>query len=241
MNFSRPLAVLFVFLSSISLGLLAAPVAAQDSASQEAGNPRPGIQRRFSAQRGRTFAGGTVTSVGVDQFAVRRPNGTSLTVLVDDQTRYEDQGKAIQLEDLKVGDYVMIRPPSAEGGEAKQTQADGTAAAPSPSSITAAVVRVVPPSAMTAFNGDRAFGTITAISGNQITLENPQGGTTTVVVRSDAVMRRDRKSATLQDFKVGDRVFVMGKESNGQFAASRLMGGQFGPPGGRPGETKPKP
>ena len=203
--------------------LLSAPLLAQDSPSQGGAAQAAPAGPRYAGRRGRVFLGGTISSVGVDQFVVQRPDGTPLTVQVDDQTRFSDQGKAIQLEDLKTGDHVMVGARPSEGESGSQ---GGTAAAPASPGVTAAWVRVVPAGAMTAFSGERAFGRIKAIDGNRLTLESRQGEKV-IVVSSGAVIRKNSQAATLQDLKVGDRIFAIGKESNGQFLATRVMEGMF--------------
>ena len=58
---------------------------------------------------------GTITSVGVDRFEIKTPDGTTQTVMMNDQTHYrqreegQQQPQELALEDLKVGDHVMVR------------------------------------------------------------------------------------------------------------------------------------
>src|SRR5580704_17144567 len=56
---------------------------------------------------------GTVTSVGVDRFEIKMADGTTQTVMVNDQTHYRQRTgqpdqppQELALEDLKVGDHV---------------------------------------------------------------------------------------------------------------------------------------
>jgi hypothetical protein len=56
-------------------------------------------------------------------------------------------------------------------------------------------------------------GTITAISGDTLTLKTMNGGTATVKLTSSTVYRRDRQEAKLSDFKVGDMVMVRGESA----------------------------
>ncbi len=56
-------------------------------------------------------------------------------------------------------------------------------------------------------------GTITAISGDTLTLKTMSGGTATVKLTSSTMYRRDRQEAKLSDFKVGDMVMVRGEPS----------------------------
>jgi len=59
---------------------------------------------------------GTITSVGVDRFEIKKPDGTTQTVLVNDQTHFRQRSaqqqeppQELALEDLKVGDHVAVR------------------------------------------------------------------------------------------------------------------------------------
>ena len=56
-------------------------------------------------------------------------------------------------------------------------------------------------------------GQITAISGDTIKLKTPRGTESTVRITGDTQFRRDRNSAKLQDFKVGDYVMVRGNST----------------------------
>src|SRR5579864_6252170 len=60
-------------------------------------------------------------------------------------------------------------------------------------------------------------GTITAINGNSLTVKTMKGDTAQVNVSDKTQYRKDRQSATLADFKVGDQIFVRG-ESSGENA-----------------------
>jgi len=44
---------------------------------------------------------------------------------------------------------------------------------------------------------------------------------------------KDGQPIALKDLKVGDRIFAVGSESQGQFLATRVMTGQF-----RPGQRR---
>jgi Domain of unknown function (DUF5666) len=85
----------------------------------------------------------------------------------------------------------------------------------------------------------RAGGKVTAIAGASITVEGRDGNTTVINVAADAKVERNGKTATLADFKVDDFVFAHGaRNSDGQFVADRLMGGDQPPRGRGPGEGR---
>jgi hypothetical protein len=78
------------------------------------------------------------------------------------------------------------------------------------------------------FAGQGTAGNITAINGDTLTLKT-LSGTETVKVTSETMFRRDRESAKLADFKVGDTVFVMGDKSGDTWTA-RMVASRTGGP-----------
>src|SRR5262249_17894912 len=71
--------------------------------------------------------------------------------------------------------------------------------------------------------GPGVAGTITAISGNIITVKTMDGNSTTVNVTDQTRFRKERQDAKLTDLKVGDTVFVRGeKGSDGSVQAEMV-------------------
>ena len=195
---------------------------------------------------------GTVTSVGVDRFQIKQQDGSSTTILVNDQTRYNEEQHEFQLEDLKVGDHVFVRgTPNAD----KQ--------------VVAAGVRRVTEEQFQRFQsgaggggtgggrggpggggrgpggwqggpggGDRAGGEIISIDQNQIKVRGRQGDRI-IVVNDQTTFNKEGQSITLKDLKVGDRIFAMGKTENGQFVATQIRSGRMGM-GRGPGNGPPR-
>ena len=67
--------------------------------------------------------------------------------------------------------------------------------------------------------GRRAMGvsgTITAISGGDLTLKTPDGRTFQVNISDKTQYRKDHDPAKLEDFKIGDSVFVRGEPGAGE-------------------------
>lgn len=195
----------------ILLASLGAWSAQQDS--QQSQPPAPSATQRL---RGRgQFGGGTfgtVVSVGVDQFEIKKGDGTSQTVFVNDQTSYREGQKGIALEDLQANDHVMVR------GEVGANN-----------HFVAALVRRMSPEEMARFQngGERAFGQIEAINGNQIKINSRFRGEMTVVVNDQTTFTKEEQPSALKDLKIGDRIFAEGKETGGQFIATRVSTGQF--------------
>jgi Domain of unknown function (DUF5666) len=80
---------------------------------------------------------------------------------------------------------------------------------------------------MQGFTGQGTAGNITAINGDTLTIKTISG-TETVKTTADTMFRRDRESAKLSDFKVGDTVFVAGDKSNDTWTA-RIVAMRSGP------------
>ena len=76
---------------------------------------------------------------------------------------------------------------------------------------------------MQRFGGNRAFGEITSIDGNQIKVRNPRQGDKTIVVNDQTVFMKDGQPITLKDLKAGDRV-LFGKYSGSEI---KLDGEEF--------------
>jgi len=185
----------------------------------------PGSQEQAQGYN-RVF--GTIASVGVDRLEIKKMDGTAQTVMVNDQTQYQegrrDAPKDLHLEDLKPGDRVFVR------GRANDNK-----------ELVALIVhRVTGEGRLIAAGGERTFGEITSIDGNQIKLRNPRQGEKTVVVNDQTVFVKDGQPITLKDLKAGDRVLAMGKETGGQFVADRVMTGQVRR-GGDPGADRREP
>jgi len=222
-----------VFLAVAASGLLAAqqnpPPAGEGQGRRGMGGPPPVM--------------GTITSVGVDRFEIKKSDGTTQTVMVSDKTNYRQrqegqQAQELQLEDLKVGDHVFVRgTPNAD----KQVVAAG-------------VMRVTaeqferfqsgggqgggprgPGGGGGGFGpgggGPRAGGEIVSINGNQIKVHGRRGERT-IVVNDQTTYTKQGKTIALKDLKVGDRIFATGKEDNGQFIATEVRSGFPGGGGG---------
>jgi hypothetical protein len=241
--------------------LLALSVAGSIAAQQN--SPSPGQEPGRRGMGGAPPVLGTITSVGVDRFEIKKPDGATQTVLVDDQTRIrqrpeqrqeqQQQPQApqeLQLEDLKVGDHVMVR---------GTPNADKQAAAMFVSRITAEQFERFQsgggpgggpgggagggqrgPGGGGGFGpggggpnaGTRAGGQIVSIDGNQIKVQSRRGERV-IVVNDQTTFSKEGKTITLKDLKVGDRIFATGKEVDGKFVVTEVRSGF--PGGGRGG------
>ena len=77
-------------------------------------------------------------------------------------------------------------------------------------------------------------GQIASIKDGTLELKKPDGSTVTVKLTDKTEFRRDRQSAKLGDFKVGDMVFIRTEGSGDQDLAALLVAGRTGGgPGGQ--------
>jgi len=218
--------------------LLALSLASSVTAQQN--SPPPG-QRSGRRGMGAPPVIGVVTSVGVDRFDIKKPDGTTQTVSVNDQTEYrqwldqQQRAQEIHLEDLKADDHVAVRV-----GLHNEKQL-----------VAMRVVRVSEQQFQRLQNGGgfgggmgpggggpRVGGEITSISGNQIKVQSRRGGERVIVVNDQTTFNKEGKTITLKDLKVGDRIFALGQATNGQFIATEVRSGL---PGGGPGGAQGPP
>ena len=71
-------------------------------------------------------------------------------------------------------------------------------------------------------------GKITAVSKGSLELAKPDGRTVAVKITDKTEYRKDRQSAKLEDFKVGDMVFVRGEENADHSVTAQMIGGGTG-------------
>jgi len=190
--------------------LLVIPLAGLNAGlAQETPQPGPGARLEPGHEFGGARVMGIVASVGVDRFSVKAPEGNEQTVLVDEQTRYREGQKDIQLKDLKPGDRVFVR--------AQTDTSNG---------LKAQMARRLAEEEMQRFgSGERAFGEIIAIEKNQPKLRNPRQGERIVKFDAQTTFVKEGKPSTLQELKVGDRIMAIGKETSHGFTATRIMAG----------------
>jgi hypothetical protein len=190
---------------------------------------------------------GTITSVGVDRFVVKTPDGSTQTVIVTDQTRFRErtggpdqQPRELALEDLKVGDHVFVR---GTPNNDKQVAAEGV------SRVTAEQFARFQAGGGPGgegsgrgpggggwgggMEGTHAGGEIEAIKGNQITVMSRRMGEKVIVVNAQTTFEKEGQPVSLKDLKVGDRIFATGKEVDGKFVATGVHSGR--PRGGERG------
>lgn len=81
--------------------------------------------------------------------------------------------------------------------------------------------------------GPGVFGKITLINKDFIELAKADGTTATVKITDKTEFSKDRQGAKLEDFKVGDAVFVRGEENADHTVTAQMIRTGGGPEGGR--------
>jgi len=146
---------------------------------------------------------GEVTSVGSDQFTIETRNGTEVTVLVDDDTRYF--GDLESFNDIEVGLQVAVMG-AREGDQTISAKAVGSGEFPL---------------------GKRAGGEVTAVDSDSLTIENRDGESLTFQVDGETLFfSRNDEIDSLSDIEVGDHARVHYEEaSDGTLIAKSIAAG----------------
>ena len=190
--------------------------------------------------------------MGVDRFEIKKPDGTTQTIMVNDQTHYrqrvegQQEPKELALEDLKVGDHVFVRgTPNGDkqfvaGGVNRVTeeqferfQSGGGPGGPGEGGGRGPGGGGWGAGGGAGMQGAHAGGEIESIKGNEITVMSRRNGERVIVVNDQTTFDKEGQTIALKDLKVGDRIFAMGKEANGKFLATEVHSGRSG--GGRGG------
>ena len=185
--------------------------------AQEPPNPPAAREGRGPGPGDRTF--GIIVSVGVDRLQIKKADGSVQTVLVNTQTHFrQGRQQELQLEDLKPGDQIMV---AGSANENKEVQAR--------------MVRRVTQEELAQMPkpGEAVFGEIVAVDNGQLKIRNRMQGERVIVVNDQTTFMKEGQPITLRDLKVGDRIFATGKETNGQFIATRVATRQFQRGGGQ--------
>ncbi|MGA2295744.1 MAG: DUF5666 domain-containing protein [Acidimicrobiales bacterium] len=159
------------------------------------------------------FAGGVITAVSSTSITVKDLDGTSSTYDITSATTFSEGPTTIDASTLAIGQRVGIQLSSA-------------------SSTSAVNIDVQLPV---------LFGTVTAVSGDTITISDPEGFSRTIVVDSTTTYTKSSASATLSDVTVGSVISAQGTVDANltSLDASSVEIGLTGGPGNGPGLAGP--
>lgn len=156
------------------------------------------------------FGGITISAISGSSISLETADGWTRTIAVDSGTTYSESGDTIALSDLAVGDQIRFE---------QTLEDDGT--------FTIDTMAVIPP---------HAGGTVTAISGSTISVEQRDGTEATIKVSSSTTYTVSGDEATLADVEVGMFLVAEGTEnSDGSLTATEVRAADpdaFRGPGG---------
>jgi hypothetical protein len=158
----------------------------------------PGGPGRGGPGRGGPGRGAiSITAISGSNLSLKTADGWTRTIDATGATITAQDGSALTLGDLKVGDQIVFR---------ETRNADGTF------KITA-IVRLQP----------QADGSVKAVDATSITLTAPDGSTKTIGITSATKYTLKGQAATAADIKVGDRVHALGTtDTAGSFTATTV-------------------
>jgi hypothetical protein len=201
----------------VAVGILAFGATATPAGTLAADNALTtvsGGELAFGGFGGRHGFGGpggiTITAISGSSISLETADGWTRTIAVDSGTTYSESGDTIALSDLAVGDQIRFE---------QTLEDDGT--------FTIDAIAVIPP---------HAGGTVTAISGLTISVEQRDGTEATIKVSSSTTYTVSGDEATLADVEVGMFLVAEGTEnSDGSLTATAVRAADpdaFRGPGG---------
>ncbi len=208
--------------------LLAAALAAA-AQSQDPGPPRqrPDDPAQGRGEGRRPGVGGTITAISGDSLTLKTMDGRTVTVKLNDQTRYRKDRQEAKRSDFKVGDMVMVRGEPAGDGTI-------TAIGVMSRSGTGMAGGLTPEQMRDKMGKELIAGEIKSIDGLKLTIARVDGEAQTIAVDENTSFRKQGESVTLADLKPGDHVFGRGTLKDGIFVPAVLNVGQPGGLRGRP-------
>jgi hypothetical protein len=155
------------------------------------------------------FDGGVITAVSSTSITVKDLAGTSTTYAITSATTFSEGPTTITSSALAVGQHVGIQLSSS-------------------SSTTATNIDVQLPV---------LFGTVTSVSGDTVTISDPEGFSRTILVGGSTTYTKSSASATLSDVTVGSVISAEGTVDANltSLDASSVEIGATGGPGNGPG------
>jgi hypothetical protein len=195
------LALATVLGAGVLIGSMARPQLAQAFGAQQAQGRDTGFGPGFADHGpGKGRGDLTITSVASDSIAAKRANGAAVTIKTDTNTQYFRAGKTIDRSALTVGTAIRVQ---------GTRNSDNT--------VTAKRVEVALPG---------AHGKVTAISGNDITVQNERDSSATRVIHTTATttFTRAGQASSLSAVTIGGEIAAVGTQnSDGSLQAEAVQ------------------
>jgi len=192
---------------------------AQDPAPQQEQQVggQQGQARRQGGMEGRGQGlFGKITAINKGSLELAKPDGTTATVKISDQTQFRKDRQSAKLEDFKVGDVVMVRTDDS-GGQGLTALMIAGRSGGGPGGPGGGMM------AMGEMGKDFVFGEVKSIDAPQITILRPDNVTQTIELNEETSLRKGRESVTMADIQPGDHVFLRGAMQNNSFVPKSVM------------------
>lgn len=192
---------------------------AQDPAPQQEQQlgGQQGQARRQGGMEGRGQGlFGKITAINKGSLELAKPDGTTATVKISDQTQFRKDRQSAKLEDFKVGDVVMVRTDDS-GGQGLTALMIAGRSGGGPGGPGGGMM------AMGEMGKDFVFGEVKSIDAPQITILRPDNVTQTIELNEETSLRKGRESVTMADIQPGDHVFLRGAMQNNSFVPKSVM------------------
>jgi preprotein translocase subunit YajC len=163
---------------------------------------------------------GKITAIHGNSLQIARPDGSVVTINLNDKTEFRKDRQPAQLSDFKVGDFVMVRGDENSDHSITAQSLGGRSANGSPG------VMGVGPAGGAAFGEmgkDFVAGVVKSVDAPKLTVLRADNVTQTVELNEDTSLRRGRESITMADIQPGDHIVVRGGLQNNAFVPKAVI------------------
>ena len=163
---------------------------------------------------------GKITAVRKDSIQISRPDGTTVTVKITDQTQFRKDRQDAKLSDLKADDWVFVR--GEENADHSLTASlVGTRTGAGPGGGAGSPGGSGGP--MGTMGKDFVAGEVKEVNAPKITVLRADNVTQTIELNEETSLRKGQESITLADLQVGDHIFARGAVQDDVFVPKMVM------------------
>lgn len=163
---------------------------------------------------------GKITAIHGNSIQLTKPDGSTITVNLNDKTEFRKDRQPAKLADFKIGDFVMangdenpdhsvtaqsLRGRSANGGPGPGGAGPGGGAA------------------FGEMGKDFVAGVVKSVDAPKLTVIRADNITQTLELNEDTSLRRGRESITMADIQPGDHIVVRGGLQNNAFVPKAVI------------------
>jgi hypothetical protein len=179
-------------------------------------------------------AGGVIKSISGNVITTSRKNGSTMTIVVTENTTFSKNGAAATLADFQTGDVVRADGSADANGQFVATTISAGEKGSKRERRVAGETGVKSDHKGGGDKANRSGGQITAVdvTAGTVSVTRKNGAADTIRIGANASLARNGQTATLADFKAGDFVKARGsRDANGELIADTIIGGDKRPQG----------